>query len=115
MKLNFKQMLLVSAAVGLSGCSKDVSQEVAECESAAYAQIGAKSDAQADLSYLDTKGELVRVCMVSKGFKFKPAAYDKEIHRLANTYAVPGEFYGSEEQKRFTADLLTNSNLWERR
>ena len=83
--------------VGASCCASDVNQVVAQCESDAYGQIGVESDRSASLEYQEKKHELVRVCLVRQGFKFKSDRWSafylqlsENIHRSRGTWNRPG-------------------------
>ena len=59
-------ILLTVAAHG----KPNASQAYAQCESDAYGQIGVQVDSRASLQYLETKYELIRVCLIRQGYKY---------------------------------------------
>lgn len=69
----FKKISLLIFIFAISGCGQTPSVAMVDCESQAYEKIGVKSDSNATLAWLQDKAEVVRVCMVKKGFNYKYA------------------------------------------
>ena len=71
----------------------DASQAYAQCESNAYGQIGVQVDSRASLQYLETKYELVRVCLVRQGYKYankrdRPSYYMQTSEQVYKNYGM---------------------------
>lgn len=88
----------------LLGCGKSAGQAMAECEASAYQVIGIRGEEKPELSWLRSKGELVRVCMVKQGFKFtQPANWQSTVmNSTSNVYRKYGvekvPYYQIQEQ-----------------
>lgn len=91
----------------LAGCStKDVGRIVAQCESEAYAQIGVQSDSTASTAYLANKHELVRVCLVKTGLKFKSNDWSRDVPTVSS-------FPSSDGFDRYVHTQMLLSKYWE--
>lgn len=71
----------------------NVSQAYAQCETDAYAQIGLQVDRRASLQYLETKYELIRVCLVRQGYRYtnkrdRPSYYMQVSEQTYKTYGA---------------------------
>ena len=120
-------VLLLLFSAGLSGCQAKPSVAIAACESKTYDQIGFRSGAEAALPWLKHKAELVRVCMVQQGFRFKyteewrvlvadaPTLVYKR-HGMYNTphYKVPREVHAAAtaEMQTMAATALMHPANW---
>ena len=83
-------------------------QAFAQCESDAYSQIGVQVDRGASLKYLETKYELIRVCMVRKGYKF--AERDRPVY-YAQVSERAYKRYGAWNTPRYQIDPATQKAI----
>lgn len=90
--------------VALLGCGRSPSEAMAQCENEAQkATVGMVSnDPQIRSQIEDQRRELVRSCMVSRGFKFRVSKFESDRRSLP--FDQLGDF-----NKRST----TNSDYWE--
>lgn len=67
------RLYVLLCALTLVGCNAKppVSQTIANCEQQAYARLGVQSDENSTPEYAMSKYELVRVCAVSAGLRFR--------------------------------------------
>ena len=79
----------------LLACSEDIQTSIAKCEQDIYSKIGIKPVAEATDEYILVKGEMIRVCMLSKGRKL-------DTFRLADTL----EIVRSDLTERFPKELV---------
>lgn len=115
------------AILFLASCGQNSSVAMAECQSQAYERIGAQSDATATLSWLQTKAESVRVCMLAKGFNYGPddrsdiRDLDERLSKQydiwnkadsGNPEVVQARREIQQEVDRAIAIKLTSSTLW---
>jgi hypothetical protein len=123
-----RAVLVVIGAVCalLQACGKSPSQSFAECESGAYAVIGLQPSQSASVDYTEKKAELVRVCMVKAGYKFKATFTDGEwADVLSNEYKARGLYSTPSYQipstihaeimhsvRKQHAEMMMNSNNW---
>lgn len=95
------------ATFALAGCStKEVGRIVAQCESDAYAQIGVQSDSTASTAYLANKHELVRVCLVKAGLKFKSNDWSRDLPAVSS-------FPSSDGFDRYVHTQMLLPRYWE--
>lgn len=83
MKTIVAACFLVLCQSAIAGQS--VASLVARCESEAYSVIGVQPDNRASIQYLEQKHELVRVCLVRNGLKFKSSQWSDYYSSLSES------------------------------
>ncbi len=98
---------LTTFAVLPALAAQDSMQAMAGCESEAYRTIGVQPESRATIDYLETKAELVRVCMVRQGFRFRSEAWTEyartvrqQVHESRGTWNRPSGDSASMESER---------------
>lgn len=108
----FTSLLLLGAA-GITTAAPNVAATIAACESHAYSIIGLQTNNRAAIEYLENKRELVRVCAVKAGLRFKSQAWSmyamdlaENVHKQHGTWRNSGD--PNHERNRATANLQIN-------